>query len=211
MWHYGIWISSHLRWCGELTWPSRVMWHMHSPTFNKWQKKKKKKTLHILTHGTMCGCGLTSLVVYINDPIRDIEERNLTIRSEICSMHIRSLGFQDIRECVMLWKLILRSLGCTMRSLTYHSNMLDFEPPPPSWGATTHTLVPWRQGFRHPTRNECMGLVRPNPSPLGRHCETLVIKIYQLECAITTTICATWLPRSNLSTNPHYFESLIPQ
>ena len=26
-----------------------------------------------------------------------------------------------------------------------------------SWGETTRTLVPWRQGFRHPTRNECMG------------------------------------------------------
>ena len=25
------------------------------------------------------------------------------------------------------------------------------------WGETTRTLVPWRGGFRHPTRNECMG------------------------------------------------------
>ena len=25
------------------------------------------------------------------------------------------------------------------------------------WGKPTHTMVPWRQGFRHPTRNECMG------------------------------------------------------
>ena len=30
------------------------------------------------------------------------------------------------------------------------------------WGKPTCTLVPWRQGFRHPTKNECMGLVRPN-------------------------------------------------
>ena len=63
------------------------MWHMHAPTFNKWHKKKKKKnkkvTLHILTHGAMRGCGLTSLVVCINDKIRDIRERNVTIRSEI--------------------------------------------------------------------------------------------------------------------------------
>ena len=28
-------------------------------------------------------------------------------------------------------------------------------------GETTWTLVPWRPGFRHPTRNE-YGLVRPN-------------------------------------------------
>ena len=24
------------------------------------------------------------------------------------------------------------------------------------WGERTRTLIPWRQGFRHPTRNECM-------------------------------------------------------
>ena len=64
------------------------MWHMHAPTFNKWHKKKKKNknkkvTLHMLTHGAMRGCGLTSLVVCINDKIRDIRERNVTIRSEI--------------------------------------------------------------------------------------------------------------------------------
>ena len=25
------------------------------------------------------------------------------------------------------------------------------------WGDPTHTLVPWRHGFKHQTRNECMG------------------------------------------------------
>jgi hypothetical protein len=25
------------------------------------------------------------------------------------------------------------------------------------WGEPTYTLVSWRQGFRHPARNECMG------------------------------------------------------
>ena len=25
------------------------------------------------------------------------------------------------------------------------------------WGKPTRALFPWRQGFRHPTRNECMG------------------------------------------------------
>ena len=65
------------------------MWHMHAPTFNKWHKKKKNKnknkkvTLHILTHGAMRGCGLTSLVVCIKDKRRDIRERNVRISSEI--------------------------------------------------------------------------------------------------------------------------------
>ena len=52
-------------------WPSRAMWHVHAPTFNKWHKKRKKKkkkvTIHILTHGAMRWCGLTSLVVCTND------------------------------------------------------------------------------------------------------------------------------------------------
>ena len=37
----------------------------------------------MLTHGVMQECGLTSWMVCINDNIRDIRERNVTIRSEI--------------------------------------------------------------------------------------------------------------------------------
>jgi hypothetical protein len=72
-------------WCVvHSTWSFRAMLHMHAPTFNKWQKKKKKKvTLHMLTHGVMRGCGLTSWVVCINDKIHDIRERNVAIRSEM--------------------------------------------------------------------------------------------------------------------------------
>ena len=95
------------------------MWHVHAPPFNKWHKRKKAKkkknkkvTLHILTHGTMRRCGLTSLVVCIDDKIRDIRERNVTRRSEIWPTNIGSLGFQDIREWVTLWGLIVQSLGC---------------------------------------------------------------------------------------------------
>ena len=91
------------------------MWNMHAPTFDKWHKKKKKKkvALHILTHGAMQGCGLTSLVVCINDKIHDVRERKVTIRSEIWTMNICSLGLWDIREWVTLWGLLLWSLGCT--------------------------------------------------------------------------------------------------
>jgi hypothetical protein len=70
------------------------MWHMDATTFNKWHKNKKnenknkKVTLHILTHGAMWGCGLTSLVVCTNDKICDIGERNVTIRSEIDYKHL---------------------------------------------------------------------------------------------------------------------------
>ena len=73
-------------WCGVVcsTWLARAMWQMHAPMSNKWQKKNNKKvTLHMLTHGTMRGCGLISLVVCVNDKFCDIRERNATIRSEI--------------------------------------------------------------------------------------------------------------------------------
>ena len=70
------------------TWPSQAMWQMHAPTFNDWQKKKKKiknkkVTLHMLTYGAMRGIGLTSLVICIDDKFCDIRERNVTIKSEI--------------------------------------------------------------------------------------------------------------------------------
>ena len=42
----------------------------------------KKVTLHMLTHGAMRGCGLTSWVAFIHDKFRDIKERNVTTRSE---------------------------------------------------------------------------------------------------------------------------------
>ena len=73
--------------------------------FRKKKKKKKKKkvTIHMLTYGAMRGCGLTSLVACIDDKFRDIRERNVTIRREIGTTNIHSLGFQDIREWVTLW------------------------------------------------------------------------------------------------------------
>ena len=37
------------------------------------------------------------------------------------------------------------------------------------WGEPTHTLVPWRQGFRHPTRNEIMGWFAQIIYGLGFH------------------------------------------
>ena len=109
--------------CGPLHLAFRAMWNIHAPIFNKWHRKekknkKKKVTLHILTHDAMQGCGLTSLVVCINDKIRDIRERNVTIKSEFWSTNIHSLGLRDVREWVILWMLILRSLGCS--TFPYH-------------------------------------------------------------------------------------------
>ena len=69
-------------------------------------------TLHMLTHSAMRGSGLTSWMVCMNDKFCDIRERNVTIKSEILTTNIRSLQFWNIRECVTLWRLILRSLEC---------------------------------------------------------------------------------------------------
>ena len=118
MWHYGIWSHSPLTSVGVVhsTWPSQTTWHTHAPTFDKWHKKKNKNekvTLHILTHDAMWRCGSTSLTVCLNDKIHGMRKRNVTIRSEIWTTNTRMLGFRDSREWVLLWGLILRSLGCT--------------------------------------------------------------------------------------------------
>ena len=105
MWHFEIWVILLSPPLGVVhsTWPSQAMWYMHALTFNKWhnirrrRRRRRKVTLHILTHGAMRGCRLTSSVVCINDIIRDIRERNVTIRSEIWTTNIRSLGFRDKR------------------------------------------------------------------------------------------------------------------
>jgi hypothetical protein len=62
----------------------------------------------------MRGCGLTSLVACIDYKFCDIREKDVTIRSEIWTMNIRSLVFGYIRECVTLRRLILQSLKCTI-------------------------------------------------------------------------------------------------
>ena len=74
----------------------------------------------MLTHGAMRGCGLPSWVIYINDKFCDTRERNVTIKSDIWTTNILSLGFWDIGESVTLWKLILWSLKCnTMAALAF--------------------------------------------------------------------------------------------
>ena len=101
-----------------LVWPTPLglpKWRggqMHQHSTSGIRKRKRSVTLPMLTHGAMWGCGLTSLMVCINDTFCDIRERNMTIRSDIWTTKIRSLGFWEFIECVTLWKLILRSLGC---------------------------------------------------------------------------------------------------
>jgi hypothetical protein len=74
-------------WSTPLGLPGRCGIYMHAPTCNKCHQKKNEKnekvTLHMLTHGAMRGCGLTSSVVCIYEKIHDIRETNMTIRSEI--------------------------------------------------------------------------------------------------------------------------------
>ena len=75
----------------------------------------------------MQGCGLTSLVASINDRICDLRERNVTIRCEIWTTNIRSLGFRDIRERVILWRLMLRSFGCICPKPNFPGTASNFQ------------------------------------------------------------------------------------
>ena len=69
-----------------------------------------------------------SLVVCINDKVHDIRERNVTIRSEIWIMNIRSLGYWDITEWVIVWRLILHSLGYIVVFLGSVHNIIESYP-----------------------------------------------------------------------------------
>ena len=109
MWHYGIWNQSLLTSVGVVhsTWPSGGVAYactniqqVASEVEDEWMNKKV--TLHILTHGAIRGYGLTSSVVCINDKILDIGESNAKVRSDVWTIH--SLGFRDIREWVILWR-----------------------------------------------------------------------------------------------------------
>ena len=55
----------------------------------------------------------------------DIRERNVTMRKEIQTKKIRSLGFWDIKEWMVLWKMILWNLRCTPNHVpsNYRSNL----------------------------------------------------------------------------------------
>ena len=57
-------------------------------------------------------CNLKSLV-YFNVKTHNIWEGNVTIRNEISIENICSLGFWDLREGMILRRLILLSLECT--------------------------------------------------------------------------------------------------
>ena len=49
---------------------------------------------------------------------------------------------------ILVWWLIPDTIVVNLSSIRFF---------PAGWGEPTYTLVPWRQGFRHPTRSECMG------------------------------------------------------
>jgi hypothetical protein len=111
--------------------------HQHSTSG---RRRRRRLTFHMLTHGAMWGWGLTSLMVCINDKVSDIRERNVTIRSEILTMHVRSLGFRVIRECVTLWRLILWSLGCMCNEVVF-TNKFSLYPCTPPWAKTNRKLL----------------------------------------------------------------------
>ena len=61
-------------------------------------------------------------------------------------MNIRSLGFGDIRECMILWGLILRSLGVPWEVGTFFGSF-----SPCSLRATSHTRLRARDRYTSST------------------------------------------------------------
>ena len=102
-------------WSTLLNLPERcdICMHWHSTSAIRRRIRRWQSTYRHMAQWE--GCELTSLVVYIKNIFYDIRKINVTLRSQIWTTNIRSLGFWDIRERVTLWGLILRSLGCIYR------------------------------------------------------------------------------------------------
>ena len=80
-------------------------------------------------------------------------------------------------------------LNCDLSGLHYTQ---EFKLPSPTnigWGEPTYTLVSWMQGFRHPTRNECMGWF----ARINYH--TFPCKVWRI--VVSNNIMETTILRSN--------------
>ena len=106
-------LSPPLVWSTPLGLPGRCGICMHQHSTNGIRRITRiRRWLSTYWHIAQCeGVGGLLWWIALNDIIHDIRKRNVTIRSEIWAM-IRFLGFRDIKEWVILWRLILRSLGC---------------------------------------------------------------------------------------------------
>ena len=90
-----------------------ISMHQHSTCGIKRRRRKKKcETPHINTwRNARLWVDFFDGLQY--DKSYDIRKRNMITKSEIWTTNIRTLGFHDIREWVILRELILWSLGCT--------------------------------------------------------------------------------------------------
>ena len=86
-----------------------IFMHQHSTS----RRRRRRRRWHsTYWHRTQCeGVGWLLWWFALMIEICDIRERNVTIKSEIWTTNICFLGFHDIRQWMMLWRLILRSLG----------------------------------------------------------------------------------------------------
>ena len=90
--------------------PGRCDICMHQHSTSDIRRRRKHSTYW---HMAQCeGVGWLLWWWALMTKLRDIRERNVTMRSEIWTTNIRSLRFQDIREWAILWGLISRSLRC---------------------------------------------------------------------------------------------------
>ena len=138
------------------------------PTFFINEDKSRWQTQHCYPPTTSWTCATTSHVPHT---------QLYTI-----PLHMYNLKFVTLTLCIILlsYELVDLPLSYSMhcKPMCYIRNWIDISTsksfqlklyvfdrikmPFPNthdrgWGETTCTLVPWRQGFKHPTRNECMG------------------------------------------------------
>ena len=108
-------LSPPLVWSTPPDLPGRcdICMHQHSTTGIRQRRRRRHSTYWHMAQCKGVGWLLWWFALITN--IRDIRERNVTIKSVVWTMNIRSLRFRDIRKWVILWGLTLGSLGCNLQ------------------------------------------------------------------------------------------------
>ena len=86
--------------------------------------------------------------------------RNKITKKNVVLLIFIFLHGKNLHHLILLriWHKTFQVIGCGRLYLNWrHTLRPNARPCYVGWGETTRTLISWRQGYCHPTRNECMG------------------------------------------------------
>ena len=108
-------LSPPLLWSTPLGLPMRCGICMHQHSVSGIRRRRRRRRWHSTCWHMMQCEGVRWLLWWLAliTNILWYKEINVIIKSEIWATNICSVGFRNIRKCVILWRLILQILGCS--------------------------------------------------------------------------------------------------